>query len=287
MKRKKYDISSYADEIYTQPFTDTKEEQIENILRPQTNISHYRVKTIISGPIVESEIYPVWESKRYAPPKPKKAKSTEAQRNLNEKNARKKFIRLLNANFVAGDIWATFTYDNAHRPATIEDAIKEMQRYIKRLNAYVKKHNLPELKYVYVTEYHDKDDDEKKVRVHHHLVTNFKDRDVAEKLWKAGGRTNTRRIQPDEDFNLEGLGNYLSKGKRRWNSSLNLKKPQIFTADSKFRSIRSVEKMLNPCLAEDKLRKLYPNYILLETPKIYVNDIYGGYYIYTRMRRRI
>ncbi len=287
MKKKQlYDISSYADEIYNQPYEDTKEEKIENALRPSKHLSHYRLKTIISGPIVESEIYPVWKSKRYAPSKPavQKKGSSIAQRNLNEKNSRKRFVRLLNANFTDSDIWATFTYDDAHLPSSIDEAIKEMQRYIKRLSAYVKKHNLPKLKYLYVTEFND--DDKEHVRVHHHLVINFSDRDTAERLWKAGGRKNTRRLQPD-DFNLEGLGRYLTKGKRRWNSSINLVKPTVITADSKFRSLRQVERMLTPVQAEEQLRKLYPDFTLLESPKVYVNDKYGGYYIYTRMRRRI
>lgn len=282
-KTRGYDIAGYVDEVYTHPFEDTREERIEAALR-NTNISHYRVKTIISGPIVESEIYPVWTSRRYAPPKPKRKGSSTAQKNLNEKNARKKFCRLLNANFTADDIWATFTYDKEHRPANVEHAIKEMQRYIKRLSAYCKKHGLPPLKYLYVTEYNDDEKKGDKVRVHHHLVTNFRDRDVAERLWKCGGRTNTRRLQPD-DFNLEGLGHYLTKGKRRWNSSLNLAKPKVYTADSKFRSVRQVESLLNPSRAEEKLSKLYPKFIILEPPKIYANEDYGGYYIYTRMRR--
>ena len=282
-KTRGYDIAGYVDEVYTQPFEDTKEERIEAALR-NTNISHYRVKTIISGPIVESEIYPVWTSRRYAPPKPKRKGSSTAQKNLNEKNARKKFCRLLNANFTADDIWATFTYDKEHRPANVEHAIKEMQRYIKRLSAYCKKHGLPPLKYLYVTEYNDDEKTGYKVWVNHHVFTNYRDRDVAERLWKCGGRTNTRRLQPD-DFNLEGLGHYLTKGKRRWNSSLNLAKPKVYTADSKFRSVRQVESLLNPSRAEEKLSKLYPKFIMLEPPKIYANEDYGGYYIYTRMRR--
>ncbi len=282
-KRKGYDIAGYVDDIYTHPFEDTREERIEAALR-SNNISHYRVKTIISGPIVESEIYPVWNSRRYAPPKPKSKGSSTAQKNLNEKNARKKFCRLLNANFTADDIWATFTYDQQHRPENVDGAIKEMQKYIKRLSAYVKKHSLPPLKYLYVTEYNDEEGKGNKVRIHHHLVTNFRDRDVAERLWKCGGRTNTRRLQPD-DFNLEGLGRYLTKGKRRWNSSLNLEKPKVYTADSKFRSVRQVESLLIPTKAAEKLSKLYPHFIVLEPPKIYTNALYGGYYIYTRMRR--
>lgn len=290
MKRKPYDIGNYADEIYTQPYEDTREEKIEQALRPNSKIVRYRVKTIISGPIVESEIYPIWEAKRYAPPKPPKKKgSSKAQKNLNDKNARKKLVRLINANFTENDIWATFTYDEKHRPHTEEEALQEVQRYIKRLQAYIKRNNLPELKYIHIMEFNEDDTNKKKVRVHHHLIMNFKDRDKVEDLWKAGGRKNTRRLQPD-DFHLEGLGRYLAKdpcGKRRWSASLNLTKPKVITADSKFRSVRQVEKMLIPDQAVAKITKLYPDFELLEEPQVYVNDQYGGYYIYTRMRRQI
>ena len=138
-------------------------------------------------------------------------------------------------------------------------------------------------------EFNEDDTNKKKVRVHHHLIMNFKDRDKVEDLWKAGGRKNTRRLQPD-DFHLEGLGRYLAKdpcGKRRWSASLNLTKPKVITADSKFRSVRQVEKMLIPDQAVAKITKLYPDFELLEEPQVYVNDQYGGYYIYTRMRRQI
>lgn len=286
-KRKGYDIGDYADEIFTQPFEDTKEEQIEAAFRNK-NVSHYRVKTIISGPIVESEIYPVYNQKSFAPKRPQKKKSLRAQMNLNDKNAKKKFIRLVNANFTKRDIFISTTYDEKHKPKSPEEAHKSLLRYIRRLQAECKRKGYPKLKYLYVTEYNEENSVKNHIRIHHHVISNFPDRDRAEELWTEGGRTNTKRLQPD-DFNLEGLARYLMKdpkGKKRWGGSLNLKKPQVYIADRKFSSIRQVERMLSRDKAIERMRILYPHFKLLEEPKIYINELYGGYYFYTRMRRQ-
>lgn len=287
-RRKGYDIGDYVDEVFSQPYEDTREEKIDAALR-RRNVSHYRVKTIISGPIVESEIYPVYNRTSNAPSKPKKKKSNLAQRNLNDKNAKKKVVRLVNANFSDKDIWATFTYDEAHKPTSAAQAQKSMQRYIKRLRAYCARNNLPELKYIYVTEFSEDKTPKGKIRIHHHIIMNFNDRDKAEELWTEGGRKHTRRLQPD-DFCLEGLARYLVKdphSKKRWSSSQNLTKPTVYIADSKFSSVRQVERMLTPDGATERLNKLYPKFTILEDPHVYVNEHYGGYYIYTKMRRRL
>lgn len=65
----------------------------------------YREKKIYSGKILEVELYPVYKSGREIPRRAKKEKlSTKEQRNLNDKNARKKLTRLINTNFGEGDI---------------------------------------------------------------------------------------------------------------------------------------------------------------------------------------
>ncbi len=286
-RRKGYDISGYADEVFTQPFEDTYEERLEVALR-NNKVSHYRVKTIISGPIVESEIYPVYNRRADAPPKPKKKPSATAQRNLNDKNAKKRIVRLINANFTEKDIWATFTYDQEHKPKSFEEAYRSMSRYISRVRAYVAKKKLPPLKYIVVTEFNEEDTAKKRIRIHQHVIMNFADRDKAEELWTEGGRKNTRRLQPD-DFGLEGLARYMvkdPKGKKRWRASINLRKPKVYVADKKFSSVRQVERMLTHDGATERMRKLYPDFIQLEEPNIYYNEHYGGYYIYTRLRKQ-
>ena len=66
--------------------------------------------------------------------------------------SRKQCERVINANFGDRDIWATFTYTDADMPATMEEALKNMQNYIRRLNYQRKKRGLKNARYVYTTE---------------------------------------------------------------------------------------------------------------------------------------
>lgn len=159
-------------------------------------------KTIISGNFVECNIYPVWNTRKDTPKTKKSRESREAQKNLNNKNAQLTVIRLLNTNFVKGDLLITLTYKDGYYP-TLERARKDINNYIKALKRERKKQGLDELKYIYVIEYVPEGEDTKKVRIHHHIIINAMDRDVAESKWKFG-RSESKIAQPDEDFGLEG-----------------------------------------------------------------------------------
>lgn len=278
-----YSLDNYdLEDIYGEPYEDTFEERIE-ALRDK-NIARYRAKTVKSGNMVEVEIYPVWNC-RNGIRAAKQKQSRDAQRNLNNKNAVKNVVRLINANFTEADIWGTFTYDDEHLPATPRAAQAEMQKFIRRLKVYGKKHNYPDLKYIYTTEFED-DPKKEKHRVHHHIVTNFPDRDVAERLWKGGKRTTTRRLQPDK-FEYEGLARYITKdpkGNKRYVASKNLKKPVITYADKKF-TRRGIERLLRNGNPKTKFEKLYKNYNFIDL-KAYTSDYINGAYVYVRMRRR-
>lgn len=198
------------------------------------HVVKYRTKTIKSGNIVECEIYPIWDT-RSAYSRAKKTKeSRDAQKRLNAKNTLKKAIRLVNANFTDNDYWATFTYKDDKLPKSVEQAEREMAKFIRRLRDYAAKHNFPDLKYFYTTEFND-DPSRKKIRVHHNLIFNFPDRDIAEELWRNGGRNSIRRLVAD-DNGYEGLVRYILKdprGSKSYVTSRNLKKPQITVADCK------------------------------------------------------
>lgn len=276
-----YSIKNYED-LFTTGYEDSREEQIESLR--DKDIKKYRVKTIKSGKMLECEIYPIWKTskkKRAEKSKP----SRKAQQNLNEKNTKKNIIRLINTNFTEQDMWATFTYDDEHLPADDELAKKDMQNYIRRLKRHIKKNDLEELKYVYVTEYED-DPKKGKKRVHHHIVMNFKDRDVAEQIWDKGGRTHSRRLQPD-DYGLEGLARYITKDPRnskRYSTSRNLKKPKVTIADSKVNK-RTAEKLAkNINEANETFEKLYQGYSFNDIDVKY-SDFMSGAYIYVRMKR--
>ncbi|MCG4663591.1 hypothetical protein L0P73_23710, partial [[Clostridium] innocuum] len=67
--------------------------------------------------------------------------------NLNDKNARKHVIRLLNANFMTG-YWITFTY--TIEPESLEEALKDIRNFFRRVNERLKKQGKPRAKYLYV-----------------------------------------------------------------------------------------------------------------------------------------
>lgn len=260
----------------------------------------YALKEIRAGEQMEIEIYPQFFRREDIPAEglPKK-NNKEAQRCLNDKNARKKVERLINANFGDNDLWCTFTYDDAHAPedGDIDAAIKNVQRFIGRLNYHRKKRGLPNVKYIYVTEY----DPHAKIRWHHHMVMDgLLDRDMVESLWKNGSRSQIRRLEKDEN-GLSGMANYIVKNKnripyeKRWNSSKGLKKPEEKVIHNKqpkkgvgsYKKIQSyVDKMVKQQDSiKEQMEGWYPDYIFTNA-NVYYNDFNARFYIHARLRRR-
>ena len=149
-----------------------------------------REKKISCGKYTEIDIIPRTETaeqasrgKRGKRRKAKKPKQTD----LNDKNARKYVERLINENFTDRDLWLTFTYDNEHLPpdGDIDAAIKNVQKFIRRVNYQRKKRGLPNARYVYVTAYNPTEE----IRWHHHIVMDGDmDMDVVEGCWKQSSR---------------------------------------------------------------------------------------------------
>lgn len=75
------------------------------------NVFRYRTRTIKAGNVFEVEIFPIWNTQNEVR-EAKKHTTREAQKNLNDKNAKKKFIRKINANFTEEDLCVTLTYSN-------------------------------------------------------------------------------------------------------------------------------------------------------------------------------
>lgn len=75
------------------------------------NVFRYRTRTIKAGNVLEVEIFPIWNTQNEVR-EAKKHTTREAQKNLNDKNAKKKFIRKINANFTEEDLCVTLTYSN-------------------------------------------------------------------------------------------------------------------------------------------------------------------------------
>lgn len=264
---------------YKKQVTNLEEYEYRRLLKEKRVWYLYMTKTIRSGKMVEVEIYPVFQKKKDMPRK-KVKKTRKAQQNLNDKNARKYFIRLVNVNFTTGDYICTFTYKV--NPKTYEEAERLAGNYIKRLNYWRRKRGLPNTKYILITEMGEKG------RVHHHIIMDsMVDRDTVEDIWKDGKRNQVRRLDPD-DFGLTGLATYLSKdpkGRKRWKGSKGLKKPKITTSVTKFKRGRVLKMVRNQNLIEEELKKDYPNLKFLDAD-VRQNDINSMFYIYARMVRR-
>ena len=276
-KHIEYDYESTFDK----DIRDAEDNRIKELLDNGKIKSVYATKTIRSGKQFEVEIYPEFTRKEAEAARVRKPGSTGAQRKLNEKNARKYCKRLINANFGNGDYWITLTYDNEHLPDTIEEAIRDMTNYIRRINYRRKKEGLKPVKYIFVTEQGAKTN-----RIHHHLVIEKGNMtaDDLEQLWKKGSRNNVRRIAEDEN-GLAGLSEYLTKdpkGRKRWHSSKNLKKPKVSKSYSVF-PFKRIRKMIeNNDIIKDELEKTYKGKRLINTDVRY-NEHNGRFYIYAQM----
>lgn len=246
------------------------------------DVFRYRAKTIKSGDMLECEIYPVWATQNELR-KAKRTTTRETQKNLNDKNARKRLIRKINTNFTKKDLCITLTYKGAVPDET--QARRDIRNYIRRVREYRKKNGHPEMKYVYVIEFSG-EGGRKKKRVHHHVIMSGMDRDEAEKIWGKGW-ANSRRLQPD-DYGLEALARYVAKeprGGKRWCASRNLKEPQITIADTKL-SKRQAERLAQDVEEAAPLifGKLFPDYEFNDC-EVRRSEFVAGAYIYARMHR--
>ena len=258
------------------------------------DILKYFTQFIKSGAMPEVKVYPVWKTGKAkleaAAPKP----SREAQKEINHKNRAKHVTRVLNVNFDNSGIWVTLTYDNKNLPKTEKEAQKNIQNYIKRLRAYIKRNRLPDLKYIYVTECITEDGEVG--RVHHHIVMNFPDRDIAESIWDKGDRNQSRRLVAD-DFGLEGLARYITKEKndtpgrkysKKYGYSLNLDKPKEARQENLIRKRKAAAIATDPSGAkgifeEIAQRALKQGYNFLDMEVKY-SPYVSGVYLYVRMR---
>lgn len=121
----------------------------------------YIKKTWVAGRTIEVK---KTTSARYGRkiPRSENIRSTsEAQEEVNRRNAVAELRRILNANFGPGDWHAIFTYPTTIPPAK-EQAERDLDKFLRWLRVLYPEHAAV-LKYVAVTEYEHK-------RIHHHIV---------------------------------------------------------------------------------------------------------------------
>lgn len=265
---------------------------IEHMLKTKHNSVVYATKEFKLQEQLEIEIYPEFTRKEIDTEHCVRKVNKRAQKNLNDKNSRKYLIRLINKNFRDGDYWLTVTYDNANIPCSIEQAQKDAENYMRRINYHLKKRGLPRAKYVYITEYSEKNaNNQCSVRYHHHIVISCGlSMDEVEKLWKKGSRTEIRRVKRDE-YGIVGLAKYISKAKKtvknekRWKSSTNLEKVTFRKNHYKFKRKKVDAMIRDNNTIKHYMETTYKDYYFLDA-ETYFNDVNARWYISARMRKR-
>lgn len=287
---KTYDNYDY-EEAYRKQVESLEEWELERLLREGKLDCLYRTSTIKSKnrksktEILESMVYPSFKNWKDVPRTRKKRESKPSQKNLNDKNARRHLIRLVNINFGENDIWATFGWDNRHMPKDMEEARRHIKNFIGKINYRQKKANRENIKYIYILAY------DEYTRPHFHIIMtgDGMDRDEIENLWTKCERKNTRRIKPDDDFLLTGIATYISKnphGSKRWCPSKNLEKPKEPTKSYKKFSRSKVRRMVRDYEElKTHMEKAYPGFEFLDAETRH-SGIHDGFYIYARMIKR-
>lgn len=253
--------------------------------RPVKNpILCYKTRTIRSGRLTEVECYPMYDYP-YRRALQKTKATPEAMRTVNNRNARKRFERLAECNFLPGvDLALTMTYEGS-APEDMDTCSRELRNYLSRVNRARKKAGLEKAKCIAVIE------TGKKGRLHHHLlISGGLDRDQMERLWHRG-YANCDRIQAGKG-GLTALARYMTKGfdnkretgRHRYFYTRNLKQPVVTESKTRI-SRRQAERIREDADLQGEviLRKKYPR-TMVEELVIRQTDWLPGCYIYARLR---
>lgn len=278
---KKY-INYDVENTFNDSLDNANDKQLEKLLKEGIIKSVYTTKTVKAGKIFDVEIYPEFTRKQQD--KSIRKRDPTAQKNLNDRNAKKKLERLIQTNFSNNDLYLTFTYDENYLPPDIEQAEKSIKNFIRRINYRRKKEGLNNAKYIYITEYSHK----KKIRCHHHLIMDGAlEVNTVDNMWKCG-YTKISRIRADENGTLSQLSSYLSKdpaGTKRWTSSINLKKPVERKSYTRF-TARKVKRIVEQKTdLKQALEQIYKRYEYIKH-EIRYNAVNNQVYIYARMIER-
>ena len=287
---KTYDNYDY-EEAYQKQIDTLEEWELERLMQTGKVNCLYRTTTIKSrneksgAEMLESMVYPSFPNREDVPKTAKKRETGQAQKNLNDKNARRYLIRLANINFSKGDIWATFGWDDDNMPEDEERAEKDIKNFIARINYRRRKAGLENAKYIYIPAI------DGYARPHFHILISGDgmDRAELEDLWTKCERKNTRRVKPDDDFLITGIATYITQnphGTKRWRSSKNLKKPDAPTRSYRKFSRKKVNGMVRDFEElKAQMEKAYPGFKFLDAEVKY-NDKVAAFYIYARMIKK-
>lgn len=242
----------------------------------------YRQKFYNCGQYAEVEIFALPPHTRPLKRAKKEKESTPARRLLNDNNSIKRFVRLANTNFHAGDFSVELTFDKHNLPESAEELNREVANYIRRIK-YAMGKDAANLKYLYVPSCRGKDG--RKVRRHAHILISGASRKLLAEKWDKG-YVNIDVLQPDEN-GIEGKARYMAKqggaGSKRWIGSRNLKAPEVRISDNKITSAKAHKMYTRP---DDTalFEKEYKQWTFTECRPTII-DYDGSYYITIKLRK--
>ena len=222
------------------------------------------------------------------------------------------FEQLVHANFGRGDLHVACTYEQPQYDLPMEqvpirtrdEARRDVRNYLNRIKRMLKRHgcDVNEFRWicVTVTKEYDKEARSPFPDVHHHhlLMAGVPEelRNEVEKLWPFGF-CDADRLQPD-DRGISAMAGYIARqegrasgdhapGEKSYTGSRNLKKPAVTTSDSRI-SRRRVAQIAADVRtnAREVFAKVYPEYRLVEEPKVQTSDFVAGAYLYAKLRVR-
>ena len=228
---------------------------------------------------MEVEIYPVYA---HAKKRSKRKKPTsDTQQRLNQRHAEGKLRRLLHTNFTEKDLFVTLTFEDAYLPASVEEAQRLQQNFMRKLKRRYAKLET-DLKYIYILER-----GQEHGRIHVHMVVSGGvEKEDLEALWGMG-KVRASALAFNED-GLSALAKYFTKGDeenggksitwKRWVASRNLEKPVVEEHDRRLPHY----KMAALCQDggdTDYLETECCGYEITPYSVDVSQDIYGGYYL--------
>ena len=258
-----------------------------------------RTKTTRHGPLIDVEIFPVWNNRGTREKAIRQRDSMkEAQLRCSLRKSKARLVQLANCNFGPGDCMVSPT---PFRAADEADARRKIRNYLRRLKRLWGE---KDFKYIYTLEWTESAANG--IRWHAHILLNAAgiDRDAIEGLWKESA-CNTRRYSYNEQ-GFGALAGYLKiekqgrkkypgtpddeihgkAGKRIWNASRNLTEPIVTRSDHRV-TVRKAERIARALDAEGReiLEKAYAGYRIVGEVECHGSDWVPGVYLRARLRR--
>lgn len=168
--------------------------------------------------------------------------SSEKKIKANETESARKLARVINSTVEAGDLLATLKYEDAHLPASYEEAEEDMSRFLRILRREFRKEHGRAPWLIWVTANWSPKRNAP-ARVHHHLIVERDAYALLGKLWQGGG-LNIEMLDGRADHS--DLAAYLhanvqnQPAKKTWHTSRNVKRP-MFTEPEEVQDVEDVQ----------------------------------------------